>query len=107
MTDLFVAVPPIKGYRLVGERFRPPAEIILAGLDGLVPVVLQREPRNTYDGNAIRVLLVDREPPFHLGYIKREDAMDLAQTMDGAGQTEVGATLYPAQRLIKVNAGQI
>lgn len=89
---------------LVGMHFRPPAKAILAFLPSNAAVALKLEPSNPYDANAVQVLVAstqvpedlrsslesqlgpmghdlesfDAGSPWHLGYIKREYAEDLA-----------------------------
>jgi hypothetical protein len=67
---------------------------------------LEREPKNQYDKNAIKVVLVDRrfdprlnwETRFHIGYIRRETAKVLAHGLDS------GNLRVKACRLVYVNA---
>lgn len=89
-------------------HFRPPSKTICSLLPIGAPLVLDREPENPYDPNAIRVWIVDlatqypdiaemalealredgseAEPdfstPFHLGYLHREYAELLAPELD-------------------------
>jgi hypothetical protein len=74
---------------LVGMRHHPGASEKLETLgfgDGLV---LEREPENPYDTNAIKVFTLDN---IFLGYIAREYAADWAQTFDGNDLPEAHLT---------------
>ena len=42
-------------------------------------LILEREPANQYDKNAIKILNSERE---HLGYVNKEIAIDMAKAMD-------------------------
>jgi hypothetical protein len=89
---------------LVGAHFRPPAKLILAALPAGTPLVLEPEPENPYDPQALKVcirtenILLDRladsdlegygwsrarlaelEEPLHLGYCAREGNKDLSK----------------------------
>lgn len=66
---------------LRGNNFRPiEAKSIFAGLIEGDSLMLQREPGNQYDPNAIMVI----HPPteIHLGYVAKEVATELAPMMD-------------------------
>ena len=88
-------------YAVVGAYFRPPAKAILQVLPTGTPLVLRPEPTNQYDANAIQVIVATSDipqddleaavcgygftleevlakPEWHLGYIPRVDAVDLA-----------------------------
>jgi hypothetical protein len=102
-------------FAIVGARFRPPAQGLLACLPYGFPLVLSREPTNAHDGNAVRVLITDiralsaleehfvdenltgfgsthadvlalaRKGPIQLGYIPRENALAFAGKLDAQG----------------------
>lgn len=101
-----------------GMHFRPPAKSILAALPANHPILLQPEPDNPYDQNAIKVLVDLDELPesshaallvadvdipairetqgayFHLGYIAKEIAQEwIAGWKDCDIDTMVQATL--------------
>jgi|HubBroStandDraft_1064217.scaffolds.fasta_scaffold57781_5 hypothetical protein len=105
---------------IVGARFRPPSVGLLEVMPLGFPLLLAREPSNAYDANAVRVLIpglaeFDTLPveavvekcagfgkeviavrdamPWHLGYIPREVAEEVARVMDAAGVHEVRGTL--------------
>lgn len=66
---------------LRGLSFRPiEAKAIAAQLSEGEPVLLEREPGNAFDPNAIMVL--DRDHLNHLGYVAKEVAVELAPLMD-------------------------
>lgn len=66
---------------LRGVSFRPvEAKAIVNGLEEGDALVLQREPGNAFDENAVMVL--DPETQIHLGYVAKEVAVDLAPLMD-------------------------
>lgn len=60
--------PVLDGVAVVGVRFRSPSEILYAACvtsgDGLL---LEREPTNPYDANAVKVIA----DTAHIGYIER------------------------------------
>jgi hypothetical protein len=78
---------------IVGAKFRPPAQEVLALLPAGAELLLRRQPDNPHDGNAVQVLLpiseslsediineldaagvdLDTET-LHLGYIPRADS---------------------------------
>lgn len=68
-------------YRVTPESFRE--------LAASVPLeaALEREPKNTADRNAIKVLLAGKRN-FHVGYLSRALASELARKMD-KGQVEI------------------
>jgi len=104
---------------IVGAKFRPPALALLETLPMGTKLTVQREPTNVYDSNAIMVLvqtvdmqpseaLAERLPGFgfgierlfaenewHLGYIPRERAAQIAPLMDRLPQVvkQLDATL--------------
>lgn len=66
---------------LRGTSFRGiEAQAIAQNLVEGQELVLQREPSNAFDENAIAVL--DPETQVHLGYVAKEVAVDLAPEMD-------------------------
>jgi HIRAN domain len=66
---------------LRGMNFRPiEAQAIVMALEEGDPLLLDREPENPYDPNAIKVL--DPATGHHLGYVAKEVAVDLAAEMD-------------------------
>jgi hypothetical protein len=66
---------------LRGSNFRPiTAKTIVAGLQGGEGLLIEREPHNQFDPNAIMVL--DPETREHLGYVAKEVAVELAPLMD-------------------------
>lgn len=93
---------------VVGMHFRPPAKVLLNCLPGGSELLLEREPDNHFDPNAIKVCirsaqlpasqhddLAQQLPPFgftlqevlsqavwQLGYIAREYAVQLAPILD-------------------------
>jgi hypothetical protein len=105
---------------IVGAKFRPPAQGLLDVLAHSTPLVLRREPGNEYDINAIMVLVASSALAFgegaeerfakvlegygltpedlrarsewHLGYIPRGDAAQLAPRID-AGERVVRCAL--------------
>jgi hypothetical protein len=66
---------------LRGTSFRPiTAKTIVAGFQGGEALLIEREPHNQFDPNAIMVL--DPETREHLGYVAKEVAVELAPMMD-------------------------
>lgn len=78
--------PPNFEALLMGVNFRPiEAKAIVLKLQEGDALILQREPLNAYDGNAVQVLAPDDnevEPNCFLGYVAKEIASDLAPWMD-------------------------
>jgi len=93
---------------IVGMHFRPPASIVLKHLRSGGPIILEAEPSNQYDSNAIKVLVpkhsipasqelkdllpgfgidpeefFESEEPLFLGYIARTDTEGWHNEMDG------------------------
>ncbi len=66
---------------LVGMHFRPPAKQVLTCLPTGAPLILQPEPGNPYDENALRVAIWAREIPPDL-----HSMLDTA--LDGTGTTK-------------------
>jgi len=78
---------PMSSYSayLRGLSFRPiEAKVIAQNLIEGSPLVLQREPDNAFDENAIMVL--DPDTQVHLGYVAKEVAVDLAAEMDAGNE---------------------
>ncbi len=95
---------------LVGMHFRPPAKVILGVLTPGTALRLQREPDNAYDANAVQVFVASADIPednhpilehtaesfgfslteileqdeWHLGYIAKEFAAEVAPILDDA-----------------------
>jgi len=66
--------------KIVGMTFRDPkSRNRLNSLWNGESLVLEREPSNPYDHNAVKILSTDN---IHLGYIRRELAQTLAEEMD-------------------------
>ncbi len=103
---------------IVGARFRPPAAGLLSVLGAGAPLMVRREPQNPYDPNALQVLVEtstlaklpisqlqaacegfgfgaeeicgrDAPPEWHLGYVPRGEALELAAAFDASGASEV------------------
>lgn len=88
---------------IVGMRFRflrakNPIDLLATWTDRIHagdPFILEREPENTYDINAIKVLAYVGEPadggrlPVFVGYIPRDIAAELAFAMDSRGLTKI------------------
>jgi hypothetical protein len=119
-------------FPIVGARFRPPAQGLLACLPYGFPLVLSREPTNAHDGNAVRVLITDiralsaleehlvdenlvgfgsthadvlalaKKGPIHLGYIPRENAIQFASILDKHGGQWKAALGFSASGLMRV-----
>ena len=64
-------------FEMVGMRHRGTAQYV-AGLPNGAELTLEREPDNSYDGNAVKVLHKGR----HVAYIKAVQAVSLAMAMD-------------------------
>ena len=76
--------------KLVGMNFRPmEAQVVALALVAGQPVVLEAEPMNKYDPNAIKVLSDDAEGLF-LGYVIARDKMaeDLVLASDIADKLD-------------------
>ena len=68
--------------QLVGVHFRPAeAKDIVDNLEINDMLILEREPHNKYDSNAIKVLGPDEDSTF-IGYIAGVDAAEIAQYLD-------------------------
>lgn len=115
---------------LVGMHFRPPAKAILAVLPVGCPLWLEPEPENPYDANALKVNVrsadiptapaivvklndlaqpsgftsdeIFAKPSWHLGYIPREAAAELASSVAEAfeinGEVQGKLSFDPAGR---------
>lgn len=94
---------------LVGAHYRPPAKALLQVLPSNCPLTLTPEPDNPFDSNAVMVSVQTAQippgqhdtlrvlaggygfdlaeilgkPEWHLGYVKRELAAQLAPTLNG------------------------
>jgi hypothetical protein len=74
-------MPSFPGVSLVGTHFRPPeAKEYVSALAVGDELVLEREPENEYDQNAIRVL--SSADGIHLGYLARDQAVWIAPYLD-------------------------
>lgn len=65
-------------YAIVGMQHRPGAREKLATLRHGHPLMLMREPHNTYDRNAVQVWADD----VHVGFIKGNQVKPLARLID-------------------------
>ena len=71
---------------VVGIHYR----VGLADIERIVPALplrvdLVREPENQFDPNAIKVMLTELFPDFHIGYLSRDIAAKLAPQVDEGG----------------------
>lgn len=99
---------PILNVPVVGMHFRPPAKPLMSVLPQGCPLVLEREPQNEYDPQAVRVLVLTKDIPeglhaklgerveaygfdleailaqesWHLGYVKKEYAQTLSPQLE-------------------------
>lgn len=65
--------------RLVGNSFRTADEqAFMHGMVAGETLTLERDPENPYDDNAIKVIADE----FHLGFVERQWAEDIAPLMD-------------------------
>ncbi len=106
-------------FLIVGAKFRPPARGLLDILPVGTRLLARREASNAHDPNAVQVLvqsadfssmdheLLDKaldgyghsarsvlaQPEWHLGYIPRERAAELAPLMDAEGTAELPGQL--------------
>lgn len=79
---------------LRGVSFRPiEAKSFVNLCEEGTELKLEREPYNKYDPNAIKVLNVEG---LHLGYVAKEDAVDLAPRLDD-GEEYTCKFLYPGK----------
>lgn len=101
---------------LVGAHYRPPAKSILANLRGETPLLLEAEPENKFDANAVKVLVETKEipedqhenldmmaagygisiqeilaePKWHLGYVARDHAERLQPVLNTIKSAKLG-----------------
>ena len=106
---------------IVGTRFRPPSAALLDVMPLGFSLMLRREPGNVHDVNAVMVLVPDSDAwrefatthagvlrdklapfgkdagditlPWHLGYVPREDAVEVARIADSQHIVEWPGTL--------------
>ena len=105
--ELMEVIEPTEGikmkhfYRIVGMKYRDAELFVREQMkNGPIAVMLEREPENQHDANAVKVILQDR----HIGYVRRDQAIGLAIQMDKnniVGPARRSATLiddcgYPA-----------
>ena len=112
-------------YPVVGAHFRPPAKGILEALPSGCPLRLRPEPDNPFDPNAVMVCVASAsvpptaherlaqglplwgssleeflaQPEWHLGYVPRTRACDLAPSLaghDAPAMLTFGATGPPS-----------
>lgn len=112
-------------YPIVGAHFRPPAKGILEGLPSGAALTLRPEPDNLFDPNAVMVIVRSgdvpataherlagilplwgsslddflAQPEWHLGYVPRTRACDLAPALSGCDAPALltfGATGQPS-----------
>lgn len=96
--------PPSFEALLRGVSFRPiEAKAIVNGLQEGSTLLVEREPTNNFDKNAIRVL--DPDSGEFLGFVAKEIAVELAPWMDqGIEYTcTVGDRFSPAVVLLRLN----
>ena len=89
---------------VVGNHFRDPQEKeAMLGLAAGDALVLEREPDNQYDANAIKVMLEH----FHLGYVGKEFAVDMAPLLDTEDEytCEVNYFLAPNRPVLTITVG--
>lgn len=80
-------------YPIVGARHRPEGTAILDKLASGHPLILRREADNSYDKNAVQVLVkIDGEEK-HIGYIPKRDNPPLAMAMDAKPEWKPKAIL--------------
>ena len=105
-------------YSIVGAHFRPPAKAIVQVLPSGCPLQVIPEPDNPYDANALKVCVMTSDIPedqhqaldelaagygsswadiavqeqWHLGYIPRTDAVNLAPQL--SGETAIGELTF-------------
>lgn len=103
-------------YTIVGSRFRPPAEDVLAQLPAGTKLFLRRQPDNPYDSKAVsvmlnweddddlrRIIVVACEEisasipdgPLHLGYIPAKENREISLYMDSHGDLPCSLTFAP------------
>jgi hypothetical protein len=101
---------------LMGAYYRPPAQSIISNLKGGSTLILEAEPTNEYDKNAIKVLVASDEIPkerdealdlmaqgygfsiqeirsrdrWHLGYLARDSAEKIKPLLGSVEKAELG-----------------
>lgn len=88
---------------LRGANFRPiEAQALVMQLDEDAPLILQREPDNQFDPNAIQV--IEPESEMHLGYVAKEVAAELAPLMDEGEDflCTVGSRMSPKAFILNI-----
>ena len=70
---------------VVGLSYRvTPAKMEDIAVDAPLQAELVREPDNNHDPNAVKVVLIEKPwENFHIGYLSREVAKELAPRLDG------------------------
>lgn len=69
----------VKGMKYRGQA----AWFAVHDLEEHDPVIVQRDPENEYDGNAVKVLAItDYEDTIHIGFIERAKAAVMSEWMD-------------------------
>jgi hypothetical protein len=93
-------VPPTRYALVKGAFYRSPdIRQYVEMLEPGSPLMLEREPENPYDANAVKVLDPDSE--LHLGYINKELAELLAFDMDNGWYfTCVVTELVPGPKVV-------
>lgn len=71
-------------YNIVGIKHRG-ADAVVARLRAGHPLRLEREPTNTYDARAVKVLALLSGDWLHIGYVRAAENAKLAESMDAAG----------------------
>ena len=87
--------------KIVGSTFVTNGQQLLSQLKSGDKLLLEREPENPYDANAIRVLNSDRKK---LGFIPKGTAVELSKQMDNPDMT-VQATVSEITGAGKDNCG--
>ena len=92
---------------VVGLSYRAtPATLEKIAMATPLKAKLQREPTNAHDENAIMVVLTEKPwPNFHIGYVPREVAKELAPKMD-SGEVEISKVTLLKVDLID-NSGEL
>lgn len=104
-----------------GMHFHPPAKALLGCLPAGCALRMEREPLNEYDSNAIKVFALSEtipeiahpnldamaagygfdlktilaQPEWHLGYITKENAQDLAPMLDAGATASITLAFSP------------
>lgn len=68
-------------FKVAGVTYENRQEII-AKLQGTEPVVIKPEPENPYDKNAIAVVVGFEGEVYHIGYVPKELAAELAPLLE-------------------------